>query len=226
MVVDGTAAVAAWDGDTLGEVLRRADAWQRTGEGARDDAERAAFEAMPRLDGDEVAFLVHVLHAYDTDLRWYMVSANRDPEGVRKAIFDPQFLPGFNDSGAHLTNMAFYDANLRGLHLAQQEGLDRVATHVRRLTKDPADFFRLDVGTLDVGARADVAVVDPEALASWETESTTELVHRDAFDHVQVVNRPPGVVTHTVVGGRVVWADGAPTPSLGVEQAGRVLTAS
>ena len=38
MTVDGTDAVAAWDGDTLGAVLRRADAWQRTGEGARDDA--------------------------------------------------------------------------------------------------------------------------------------------------------------------------------------------
>ena len=226
MTVDGTAAVAAWDGETLGAVLRRADAWQRTGEGARDDEERAAFEAMPTLDGDEVTFLVHVLHRYDTDLRWYMVSANQDPDGVRAALFDPQFLPGFNDSGAHLTNMAFYDANLRGLHLAQRDGLDRVATHVRRLTKDPADFFRLEVGTLDVGARADVAVIDPDALAAWDTESTTELVHRDAFDHVQVVNRPPDVVTHTVVGGRLVWADGDPAPALGVERAGAVLTAS
>ena len=45
MTVDGTDAVAAWDGDTLGAVLRRADAWQRTGEGARDEQEQAAFEA-------------------------------------------------------------------------------------------------------------------------------------------------------------------------------------
>ena len=225
MTVDGTGAVAAWDGDTLGEVLRRADAWQRTGQGARDADERAAFEAMPPLEGDEVTFLVHVLHRYDTDLRWYMVSANQDPEGVRAALFDPQFLPGFNDSGAHLTNMAFYDANLRGLHLAQRDGLDRVATHVRRLTRDPAEFFGLDVGTLDIGARADVAVVDAEALADWDTESTTQLVHRDAFDHVQLVNRPPGVVTHTVVGGQLVWTDGAATPTLGVERAGTVLTA-
>ena len=47
MTVDGTDAVAAWDGDTLDAVLRRADAWQRTGEGARDEQEQAAFEAMP-----------------------------------------------------------------------------------------------------------------------------------------------------------------------------------
>lgn len=225
MVVDGTAAVPAWDGDTLGDVLRRADGWQQTGRGARDDRERAAFEAMPPLAGDEVTFLVHLLRTHDTDLRWYMVSANRDPDAVRAALFDPQFLPGFNDSGAHLTNMAFYDANLRGLHLAQQDGLDRVASHVRRLTRDPAEFFGLDVGTLDVGARADLAVIDPDALAGWDTESTTRVVHRDAFDHVQVVNRPPDVVTHTVVGGVLVWADGAACPVLGVERAGTVLTA-
>lgn len=225
MTVDGTAAVAAWDGDTLGEVLRRADRYQRTGEGARDEDERAAFEAMPRLDGDEVTFLVHVLREHDTDLRWYMVSANQDPDGIRTALFEPQFLPGFNDSGAHLTNMAFYDANLRGLHLAQRDGMERVAWHVRRLTKDPADFFGIDVGTLDIGARADVAVVDPDALAGWDTESTYAYVWRDAFQHEQVVNRPPDVVTHTLVGGRLVWEAGEPTDTLGVDQAGTVLTA-
>lgn len=226
MIVDGTAPVAAWDGDTLGDVLRRADAWQRTGEGARNEQEREAFAAMPTLDGDEVTFLIHVLHAHDTDLRWYMISANRDSDGVRAALYDPQFLPGFNDSGAHLTNMAFYDANLRGLHLAQRDGLDRVGAHVRRLTRDPAEFFGLDVGTLDVGARADVAVIDPEALAGWDTETTYAYVWRDAFQHEQVVNRPPGVVTDTIVSGRRVWQDGAPTPALGVERAGRVLTAT
>jgi N-acyl-D-aspartate/D-glutamate deacylase len=225
MVVDGTGAVAAWDGDTLGDVLRRADAFQRTGQGARDDQERAAFEAMPTLDGDEVTFLIHVLRTWDTDLRWYMISANQDPAGIRDALFHPQFLPGFNDSGAHLTNMAFYDANLRGLQLAQRDGLDRVGYHVRRLTRDPAEFFGIDVGTLDVGARADVAIVDPQALADWETEATYVYQWRDAFQHEQVVNRPPDVVTQTIVGGRLVWDAGAPTPVLGVEKAGTVLTA-
>jgi N-acyl-D-aspartate/D-glutamate deacylase len=224
MVVDGAGAVAAWDGDTLGEVLRRADRFQRTGAGAKDDEDHAAFEAMPRLHGDEVTFLVHVLRTYDTSLRWFMISANQDPAGVREVLFDEQFLPGFNDSGAHLTNMAFYDANLRGLQLAQRDGLARVATHVRRLTRDPAEFFRLEVGTLDVGARADVAVVDPEALARWDTEATTVYQWRDAFEHEQVVNRPPNVVTHTLVGGSLVWADGEATPTLGVERAGDVLT--
>ena len=123
--------------------------------------------------------------------------------------------------------MAFYDANLRGLHLAQRDGLDRVASHVRRLTKDPADFLRLDVGTLDVGRpRRRGGRSTPTRWPAGTPNPPTELVHRDAFDHVQVVNRPPDVVTHTVVGGRLVWADGDPAPALGVERAGAVLTAS
>jgi N-acyl-D-aspartate/D-glutamate deacylase len=226
MVVDGTGAVAAWDGDTFGEILRRADRFQRTGTGAKNDEDAAALEAMPPLDGDEVTFLVHLLTTYDTSLRWFMVSANQDPDGVREVLFDEQFLPGFNDSGAHLTNMAFYDANLRGLQLAQRDGIERVAAHVRRLTRDPAEFFRLDVGTLDLEARADVAVIDPEALAGWDPDATYVYQWRDAFAHEQVVNRPEGVVEHTIVGGRLVWSRGEATPTLGVERAGDVLTAT
>lgn len=64
-----------------------------------------------------------------------------------------------------------------------------------------------------------------DALATWDTESTTRYVWREAFDHHQVGNRPPDVVTHTVVGGRLVRADGAATAALGVERASSVLTA-
>jgi N-acyl-D-aspartate/D-glutamate deacylase len=35
-------------------------------------------------------------------------------------LLHPQALPGFNDSGAHITNMAFFDGNLMSLKLAQQ----------------------------------------------------------------------------------------------------------
>ena len=109
---------------------------------------------------------------------------------------------------------------------AQHEGLERVASHVRRLTRDPAEFFRVDAGTLDIGGRGDVVVVDPDALAAWDTESTTHLVWRDEFEHEQVVNRPPDVVVRTIVGGTTVWADGEATGALGVTRTGDVLTAT
>jgi N-acyl-D-aspartate/D-glutamate deacylase len=41
-----------------------------------------------------------------------------------------------------------------------------VAKVVRRLTAEPAEFFGLDVGTLEIGAQADLVVIDPEALAA------------------------------------------------------------
>lgn len=226
MVVDGVTPVAAWDGISLGEVRRRADAFQGGTYVTADAEEQAAYEAMPTIGGDDATLLIHLFRTYDTGLRWYMISANRDPEQLAEALFHEAFLPGFNDSGAHLTNMAFYDANLKGLRLAALQGLDMVAYHVRRLTSDPAEFFGIDVGTLDIGARADVALVDPEALLAWDTESTYEYTYREDFAHEQIVNRPPDVVRDVVVGGRHVWRDGQAGDALGVEKAGTVLTAS
>jgi predicted amidohydrolase YtcJ len=46
-------------------------------------------------------------------------------------------LPGFNDSGAHLINLAFFDGNLLRLQVAQRHSIERVALAVRRLTREP-----------------------------------------------------------------------------------------
>ena len=107
--------------------------------------------------------------------------------------------------------------------LAQEDGVSRVATAVRRLTSEPAEFFGLDAGRLEVGAAADIAVVDPQALKRWDPERTVEYVWRDCFAHHQLVNRPEGVVAAVVVGGKLLWRDGAYLPVFGVESAGRVL---
>jgi len=133
-------------------------------------------------------------------------------------------LPGFNDSGAHLTNMAFFDGNLRTLQLAQEDGLDIVARQVRRLTRDPAALFNLDVGTLDLGAQADVVLIDPEALRAYDPEVATVLQHRAIFEHAQMVNRPDGVVTQVIIAGKIAWDGKRYTPVHGRERLGRVLT--
>lgn len=110
---------------------------------------------------DEACFMIAALSAFDTDLIWSTKSANHDPELTRKLLMDPALLPGFNDSGAHLTNMAFYDCNLRALKLAQDGGLKDVSYMVKRLTRDVANILNIQAGTLDVGARADITIVDP-----------------------------------------------------------------
>ena len=84
-------------------------------------------------------------------------------------------MPGFNDSGAHITNMAFFDANLSSLKLAKAEGLDTVATIVKRLTREPAQFFGLDVGTLELGALASPWRVESASLDIRASAATTAL---------------------------------------------------
>ena len=214
---------ALWKGTTFQEVFDRLARWQASQEGARSQAEADVFAAFPAPIGSEADFMLHLFRTYDLDLRWYVVSANRDPAVVKDLLFNPLVLPGFNDSGAHLTNMAFYDANLRGLQMAQQDGLDRVAWHVKRLTRDPADFFGVRAGRLDVGEQADVILVDPAALQAYDSDAHTRRIHRDAFQNDQMVNRSDGVVTLTLIAGKVAWSGAQHGDTLGLEQMGRVL---
>jgi N-acyl-D-aspartate/D-glutamate deacylase len=217
-----TCPVPAWNGETLASVHRRLCDWQATGTGARTPEEAAAFAKFPK-PADDADFFLHLLREYDTDLRWWTVTANRDAAVIRDLLFNPLLLPGFNDSGAHLTNMAFYDGNLRTLKIAQADGTARVAQAVRRLTQEPAEFFGLDVGTLRVGAQADLVAVDPQALARYDAEGQVRTVWREAFQHRQMVNRSDGVVTRVMVGGKLAWSGTAYTPAFGRERLGRVL---
>jgi N-acyl-D-aspartate/D-glutamate deacylase len=222
MTVDG-GPVAAWNGETLQAVYQRLQRWQASGDGARDADEKTAFETFPRPAGNEADFFLHLLRTYDTDLRWWTVTANRDTKVIRDLLFHPQLLPGFNDSGAHLTNMAFYDGNLRMLKIAQAEGLEQVAHAVRRLTREPAEFFGIAAGRLEVGAQADIAVIDPDTLRAWEPETTVRYVWRDSFEHHQLVNRPDGVVREVMIAGTIAWRDAAYTQAFGRQRMGRVL---
>ncbi len=215
--------VADWSGETMQAVYERLLRWQASGEGARSVGEAEAFASFPMPAGDDADFFLHLLRRFDTTLRWWTVTANRDPGKTKALLFDPLLLPGFNDSGAHLTNMAFYDGNLRMLKLAQDEGLERVGQAVRRLTREPADFFGLDVGTVEPGAIADLVMIDPDALRNFDPDQCVQYVYRDAFEHHQLVNRPLGVVAMVLIGGRTAWRDNAYAACFGHDRMGRVL---
>lgn len=222
MTID-TCPVKAWNGETMQAVFDRLVRWQASGQGARDADEAAAFAKFGKPIGDDCEFFLHLLREYDTKLRWWVISANRDRKVVKDLLFNPLILPGFNDSGAHLTNMAFYDGNLRTLKFAQEDGVEKVATAVRRLTSEPAEFFAVRAGRIAVGEPADLVVVDPEALRNWNPDATVQYVWRDLFEHHQLVNRPDGVVTHVTVAGHVAWEDGQYTTAFGQVRMGRAL---
>lgn len=215
--------VNVWNGESMQAVYERLQQWQRNRQGARDEAEREAFASFARPVADDAEFFLHLLRRYDMGLRWRTTTANRDPAKTKALLFNPLLLPGFNDSGAHLTNMAFYDGNLRMLKFAQEDGVEKVALAVRRLTAEPADFFGLATGRLETGAQADLVLVDPVALLRWNPVATVHYVWRECFEHHQLVNRPENVVTATLIAGRVAWRDGAYVPEFGRERYGRVL---
>lgn len=218
----------AWNDKTLQYAYERLQGWQQ-GQAASDllPAETALFEKSRENGGvqDDADFFLFLLRQWDTGLRWTTVIANRDPKMTKRLLFHPMTLPGFNDSGAHLTNLAFYDGNLRTLKFAQEDGLNQVSYAVSRLTAQPAQFFQLNTGELKVGAQADVCVIDPQALKRWDPESTYDFIDRPLFSSRQVVNRPEGVVRQVLIAGHLAWHEGESGPNLGQVAMGRLLRA-
>lgn len=218
--------VPEWAGEDLESIYER---MKRND--ARSQNEREVFADLQGRVKDDADFIFELLRKFDTDLYWHTVTANANPEVVRELIMHPQLLPGFNDSGAHLTNMAFYDGNLRSLRLAREIGKSRgdelaaVAYTVRRLTREPAEFFGVDVGLLEVGARADMVLIDPDRLQEYDGEAGIEVRFREEFEYNQLVNRSDGVVPYVVIGGVVVWEQNDFTEALGVSKLGQALRA-
>ncbi len=219
--------VPEWCGETLGAILRRLREFQSGHvDAARSKAEAAALESFPSPVGRDGAFLLHLLRRYDRELRWWFVVANDRPEILKRLLFHRHMLPGFNDSGAHLINLAFFDGNLLTLQVAARESVELVARAVQRLTREPADFFGIDAGRLEPGAQADLVLVDPEALKRYDTDASRRMIYRDIFGHEQLVNRSDGVVSAVFIAGEQVWDGRNFTPALGTRKLGRALTAS
>jgi len=172
---------------------------------------------------DEADFMLQMLRTFDTQLSWYTITANRDIKVVRKLLMNPSLLPGFNDSGAHLTNMAFYDVNLRSLKLAAEGGEADASYMVKRLTKDAADVFGVERGSIYEGDVADIILVDPKQLAQYDGEANVERIYREEFKHEQLVNRSDGVVPLVLINGKVAWQNDSFTDNLGKEKMGGVL---
>jgi len=225
-----------WEGETLQDIYERLLDWQarpggqgrlrRLGLGPRNDAEAEVFASFPNPVGDDCDFFLHLLRHFDTDLRWYVLAANDDEERMARVLFDPQTIPGFSDSGAHLTNMAYYDSNLRGLQIAQRRSLEDVAYHVGRLTRVPSEFWGMQetVGTIEPGRQADLILIDPEALRSYDSDAHMTFGYREAVGAEQMLNRSDGVVTDVWIAGTPAWRDSKATDHLGATQMGSALT--
>jgi len=175
------------------------------------------------------AFLDLVVE-HGTKLRWRMIVANHRPDVIASMIDDPVAVIGFADSGAHIRNMAFYSFPLRLLRFVRdRERAGRpvmpIERAVHRLTGELGEWMGIDAGRLELGSRADLVVIDPEALdARLDAYHEAEMAELGGL--VRMVNRSHGAVRAVVVNGRVAFEPGGFASEVGREKCfGRFLPA-
>lgn len=160
---------------------------------------------------------------YGNDIRWYTVVANDRQSSLRYIVSHPDVLIGFSDAGAHLRNMAHYNFPLRFLKMvrdAQNEGrpIMPIEKAVWRLTGEIADWFGLRTGFLREDCRADIAIIDPEALDD-SVEAFHEAPMSDEFGGlVRMVRRNDRAVRNVFVNGRLAIQAGQVQPGVGTER--------
>lgn len=174
------------------------------------------------------AFLDLVVE-YGTAVRWRTTISNHRPEVLRTLAADPGIQFGFSDAGAHLRNMAFYNFGLRLLrHVVDAERAGQpfltVEQAVHRLTGELADWYGIDAGHLRVGDRADLVVINPDALDET-LDGYAEAPVAQYGGLSRMVNRNDAAVDAVLVAGRAVFRAGAPTEVLGVQRTGQFLRA-
>jgi N-acyl-D-aspartate/D-glutamate deacylase len=93
---------------------------------------------------------------------------------------------------------------------------------IQRCTSEIADWLGLDAGVLAVGRRADVVVLNPEAIDD-RVEDIHEATVPELGGVMRLVRRNDDAVELVLINGKAALEKGAPTSSLGREKMGRVL---
>lgn len=169
-------------------------------------------------------YFMDLMLEFDTDLRWKCAVANhRDRQRVKLLAHDTT-IPGFNDSGAHNVNMAFQDGALQTLKQAQANpDVMSIEKAVYRLTKMPADWLGLDTGSLELGKKADLAIIDPSLLQSHLNDGPIESYDERLKGAMRLVKRTDGVIKNVLVGGEEIYGGGVFNSQLGKQKYGRLL---
>ncbi len=179
----------------------------------RDFADIADEKGMHVVD-----LFLDLMVEYGRKLRWFTVIGNHRVEKLRAMVSNPDTLITFSDAGAHIRNMSFYNLPLRFLQLIKQsidEGAPTmdIERAVHRLTGEQARWLGIDAGTLRVGDRADVVVIDPAKLDQpLDAQCWADM---EGFNMERMVNRNPGIVRNVLINGKIAVEDGEPVAELG-----------
>lgn len=165
--------------------------------------------------------------AHGPKLRWRTTIANHRPQQLAQIVTDPNVQIGFSDAGAHLRNMGFYNFPLHTLRWATEQSplkkaILRPEEAVHRVTAEIGQWLGLDAGTLRVGDRADLAIINPAGL-----NEDLDAYCEDAFAPYdglsRQVRRNDEAVHTTMVAGHVVFQRGKFVRDIGHKAFGRFL---
>ena len=144
--------------------------------------------------------------ALDSDGRalFTLRSFNKNLKAVAHLLSSEHCFPGLGDAGAHVSQVM--DAGWATFvlsHWCRDTGLYSIGEAVRRVSAAPARILGLrDRGTLTVGKRADVNVIDLDALH----EKHPEIVHDFPHGAPRFIQRAQGYAA-TVCNGAVILRD-------------------
>jgi N-acyl-D-aspartate/D-glutamate deacylase len=164
------------------------------------------------------AFLDLVVE-HGTKLRWKTTIANHRPDQLEKLVAHPSVQISFADSGAHVRNMAFYNFPLYFLRtikrsIDRDEALMPIEKAVGKVTGDLGEWYGVKAGTIAVGDRADIAIVNPEGLDDALDDYAEAPM--PCFDGMQrMVRRNDKAVSATIIAGKVAYQEGSFSPGYG-----------
>ncbi|MDZ7957354.1 MAG: D-aminoacylase [Aulosira sp. DedQUE10] len=184
-----------------------------------------SFAEIARQKQQEpVDLFMQALQEYDTDLRWVATGANDRLKPRLAMMQHPYILPGFTDAGAHVRNLGYYDGALSLLKQAIATKFFSPEAAISRVTGEPAQWFRLDTGVLKVGAKADIVLLDPNAL-NQPISPQVEILDPVLDGEPRMVKRGSDEIVQAVyINGIRVVCEGKVSDRLGRERLGSVLS--
>lgn len=159
--------------------------------------------------------------ADDLTTRFWSVLANDDPDAIEWLLPRDGVLLGLADSGAHVSQLcdACFATDLLG-NWVRGRGVMPLERAVHKLTAEPAGVYGLaDRGVVEVGRKADLVVFDPETVAPGPLRRVVDF----PADGERLTADAPVGVTHTLVNGVAIRADGEMDPDAMAERPGRLL---
>ncbi|MDH3680515.1 MAG: amidohydrolase family protein [Acidimicrobiia bacterium] len=213
-----SALVAAAKADPTIEAISRSYFW--LGDGDRPHYTRADDESLFDLASaageHPVETWLRFMDASDGYAMFHARFFNQDLDILEQFLAEDWVMPGIGDAGAHVSQIM--DSGWATFHLAhwyRDKGVFTLPAAVAGLTSRPARVLGFDDrGTLAVGNRADINVIDVDRVA----ERQPELVNDFPGGAPRLIQRAVGYLA-TICNGRIILRDDELTGA----RAGRVL---